>query len=340
MSSMSFEDKVWYQKLGYKNILTVVPLLPFTALFGAVSSVRRICYRRGIFSKTKLKVPVIVVGGISVGGTGKTPLCIALLLKLRELGYRPGLISRGYRGKADSYPFTVNVTTDVRLCGDEPLLIKMSVGDSAVVAVDPVRERGAEYLEHFGCDVIVTDDGLQHYSLDRDIEIIVLDGRRMLGNGLLLPAGPLREGKWHLDKADFVVVNGISHDLKYTSMTLVPKPVVSLKTFSGIEHEMDFLQKGCSVCALAGIGNPNRFYDTLKQCGFQVADTISAGDHHKVQTEVLRAYAKNYPVVMTSKDAVKYAHLSLENMYVLNIEAVLPKSFYVSLNEKIKSLDK
>lgn len=216
----------------------------------------------------------------------------------------------------------------------------MSVGDSAVVAVDPVRERGAQYLEHLGCDVIVTDDGLQHYSLDRDIEIVVLDGKRLLGNGLLLPAGPLREGKWHLDKADFVVVNGVSHDLKYTSMTLVPKPVVGLKAFAHLEHEMDYLQKGCSVCALAGIGNPKRFYDTLKQCDFEVVDTINVGDHKIVDAEVLKAKALEHPVVMTSKDAVKYAHLNLENMYVLNIEAVLPESFFESLNEKIKSLGK
>ncbi len=340
MVNMSFEDKVWYQKLSSKNILVVAPLLPFTALFGAVTSLRRKCYKKGYFKSTKLKTPVIVVGGISVGGTGKTPLCIALLLKLKELGYKPGLISRGYRGKADSYPLTVNTASDVKQCGDEPLLIKMSVGDSAVVAVDPVRERGARYLEHLGCDVIVTDDGLQHYSLDRDIEIVVLDGKRLLGNGLLLPAGPLREGKWHLDKADFVVVNGVSHDLKYTSMTLVPKPVVGLKAFAHLEHEMDYLQKGCDVCALAGIGNPKRFYDTLKQCGFEVVDTINVGDHKIADTEVLKTKSLEHPVVMTSKDAVKYAHLNLENLYVLNIEAVLPESFFKSLHEKIKSLGK
>lgn len=119
----------------------------------------------------------------------------------------------------------------------------MSVGDSAVVAVDPLRERGAQYLEHLGCDVIVTDDGLQHYSLDRDIEIIVLDGKRLLGNGLLLPSGPLREGKWHLDKADFVIVNGISHNLNYTSMTLVPKPVVSLKAFAKLTVKQTIYKK-------------------------------------------------------------------------------------------------
>lgn len=340
MVNMSFEDKVWYQKLSSKNILAVAPLLPFTALFGAITSVRRKCYNNAFLKKTKLKTPVIVVGGISVGGTGKTPLCIALLLKLKELGYKPGLISRGYRGKAECYPLTVNATTDVKQCGDEPLLIKMSVGDNAVVAVDPVRERGAQYLEHLGCDVIVTDDGLQHYSLDRDIEIIVLDGKRLLGNGLLLPAGPLREGKWHLDKADFVIVNGISHNLNYTSMTLVPKPVVSLKAFAKIDSETDYLQKGCDVCALAGIGNPKRFYDTLKQCDFCVVDTIDVGDHKKVDKEVLKARSLLHPVVMTSKDAVKYAHLNLENLYVLNIEAVLPESFFESLNEKIKSLGK
>ncbi len=335
---MSLIDKIWYEKVNCKNIAAIVPLMPFNLLFKAISHTRRELYKNGISKSVKLNIPVIVVGGIAVGGTGKTPLCIALVNYLAHVGYKVGLISRGYKGTAKSYPLTVLETTDPKECGDEPYLIKACVGDNAVVAVDPVRERGAKYLEDLGCEVIVTDDGLQHYSLQRDIEIIVIDGKRGLGNGLLMPAGPLREGKWHLDKADCVVVNGVSSDTRYKSMTLSPQKVVSIASFCKKDSTIDYLQAPCKVAALAGIGNPKRFYDTLKDSGFEIVKTIDVGDHKRVDVEVLKSVSKTTPIVMTSKDAVKYANLAMDNLYVLNVEAILPQSFYHLILDKLNKL--
>src|SRR5574344_1380657 len=281
---MSLLDRIWYQKIGLLNAPIILPLLPLTALFKHLSKVRRDKYKKGIKPSLRTKVPVIVVGGISVGGTGKTPLCIALLQKLNDLGYKVGLLSRGYKGKAEHYPYIVETTSNVKESGDEPLLIKMSVKNKAVVVVDPNRERGAQYLEHLGVDVIVTDDGLQHYALERDIEIIVLDGKRMLGNGFLLPAGPLREGRWRLNTTDFIIVNGNceEYDFNYSSMKLVPSQAISVSSFCALSEDYEFLQPGHKVIALAGTGNPNRFYATVKECGYDIVDCIKTGDHGHV----------------------------------------------------------
>ncbi len=213
----------------------------------------------------------------------------------------------------------------------------MSVNDKAIVVVDPDRERGAKYLEKLGVDVIVTDDGLQHYSLARDIEIIVIDAARMLGNGFLLPAGPLREGEWRLDTADIVVTNGTPADLKknYKTMHLTPSPAVSLDSFCTNQGFRDYLQKGTRVIALAGIGNPRRFYNTVRDCGYEIISTIEIGDHGVVDKETLKSKSANTPIVMTAKDAVKYAKLNLPNLYVLNVEAVLPESFYEIVAKKL-----
>ncbi|MGN1281246.1 MAG: tetraacyldisaccharide 4'-kinase, partial [Succinivibrio sp.] len=185
-----------------------------------------------------------------------------------------------------------------------------------------------------------TDDGLQHYSLCRDIEIVVLDGRRMLGNGLLLPAGPLREGKWHLESADFTVINGVSDNPKYYSMNLVPNSAVSLHSCFDSTASHDYLQKGCSVAVLAGIGNPERVYHTVEQCGYRIEKKLCPGDHRVIDEKFLREVSALMPVIMTAKDAVKYAHLDLGNLFVLGVDAHLPDTFYDRLIEKIKDLKK
>lgn len=335
---MSFIDKIWYTKFNKSNAIVITALLPFTALFAIITTLRRALYRLKLLKSTKIKVPVIVVGGISVGGTGKTPLCITLLKELVKLGYKPGLISRGYRGQAASYPFTVQTTTLASECGDEPLLIKMALQSDAVVAVDPVRTRGAQYLASLGCNVIVTDDGLQHYALRRDIEIIVIDGQRGLGNGFLMPSGPLREGKWHIKKADAVVINGISHDLNAYSMTLVPTKAVLAQSYLGKIQEHEILSTGCSVYALAGIGNPKRFYDTVKQCGYNIEGTIDVADHGVVPENEIIKYASEYPVIMTAKDVVKYSRYQLDNVYVIDIDASLSDRFFKLVHEKLIAL--
>ncbi len=340
---MSLIDKVWYKKLGAKNAPVVLPLLPFSALFSVVTRLRRKKYKNPKYS-LKVKPVVIVVGGIAVGGTGKTPLCISLIQKLSSLGYNVGLLSRGYKGHSENYPLTVQPTSDVRECGDEPLLIKLSVRDDAVVVVDPNRERGASFLEHLGVDVIITDDGMQHYSLMRDIEIAVVDGKRLLGNGFLMPAGPLREGAWRLKTVDYVISNGTPSDMSafaginFKSMHLVPTPAITLSSFCSNKGFRDYLQKGSRIVAMAGIGNPERFYNTLRDFGYIVADTIEVGDHGLVDKKTLEFNAKSLPVVMTSKDAVKYASYGIENLFVLNVEAMLPESFYQDISSRLYDL--
>ncbi|MGN0915501.1 MAG: tetraacyldisaccharide 4'-kinase [Succinivibrio sp.] len=321
---MSFIDEVWYGRNTPLNVGVRTVLLPFTALFWAISSTRRFLYKSGFLKKHRVDVPVIVVGGISVGGSGKTPLCIDLIEHLYDKGYKVGLLSRGYRSLAPTYPFVVETRFDAKTCGDEPYLIKKSLEDKVKVVIDPVRSRGAKYLCSLGVNVIVMDDGLQHYALDRDLELIVLDGKRMLGNGLLMPSGPLREGKHRLNKTEFVIVNGKSSDDTTYGMTLVPDDMASsLKDGSSLEPQ--------AVVALAGIGNPSRFYKTLESKGYKVIDTIDVLDHHLADPEVLKEKVMNYPVVMTAKDAVKYTHFNIPSLYVLNVRAKLSHKFYDKL---------
>jgi len=330
---MAIQDRIWYDKMGWKNLLPIFLLLPFSVIFYIITSLRRNLYRSGFLKSYNPRAVVVVVGGISVGGTGKTPLCIALIEHFQKKGYKVGLLSRGYHGHARTYPYEVTVESSYKECGDEPLLIKKQVGDKAFVVVDPIRSRGAKYLEEKGVNLIFTDDGLQHYALGRDVEIIVLDGKRLLGNGLVLPAGPLRESPLRLKSTPFIVMNCTNAKIisSYTPMQFVEKKAVSL---DGLE----FLEKKSKVCALAGIGNPKRFYDTLTKCGFIIDKTLSAADHGVIDDETLLSVSQSMPVVMTSKDAVKYAHLLHDNLYELQIEALLPNDFYISLDEKISAV--
>lgn len=320
---MSVIDKTWYQD---RSTLLSLALLPLSSLFALISSRRREKYRKrqelgDLYSP---KVPVVIVGGICVGGSGKTPLSVALLKHLASKGFRPGLISRGYRGQASRYPFEVSMNSDPALCGDEPLLIKRAVGEQVTVMVDPVRSRGVKALERSGCDVIVSDDGMQHYALERDVEIMVVDAQRLFGNRHLMPAGPLREGMWRASTVDLTVYNGAkpADDSGYlmTLKPLAPKPLSRDPSAS--------LNPGCEVCAMAGIGNPERFYRTVSDLGFTVAATVEVQDHHRIADERLRQEAALRPVVMTAKDAVKYSGCGIDNLFVIEVEGCLEDEFF------------
>ncbi len=332
---MSLADRVWYGKPGALSCLCHLPLMPFSALFAAMSGARRLCYARGILKSSAPGIPVLVVGGITVGGSGKTPLCAALLRHLADEGWRPGLISRGYRGRAPSYPFIVHEDSDPAQTGDEPLLIKRALGDRAVVMVDPDRARGAFALEEAGCGVVIADDGLQHYSLERDVEVIVVDAARKFGNGHLLPAGPLREGRWRLASAAAVVYNGGGAvPIGGYGMTLSPRQPRALDGEAGRT-----LQPGTRVCAMAGIGNPGRFYATLRDMGMIVAATISVPDHGRVDEGRLREESARLPVAMTAKDAVKYEKSGLDNLFVVDVEARLSDKFYGAVDAALKTAE-
>ena len=278
-------------------------------------------------------MPVVVVGGVTVGGTGKTPIVIALVNELTERGFNPGVLSRGYKAKCDVFPSQVPMDCDPEIFGDEPSLIRRSTG--VPVVIDPVRTRGADYLAGLGVDVIITDDGLQHYALDREVEICVLDGTRMLGNGCLLPAGPLREGEWRLSAVNSIVVSGAVAHLGHNPMMLRPSAITALNP----DNPKQLEERG-EVTAFCGIGNPSRFYKTLEDCGFVVVKKVEVGDHNKMPFDKLRELASERTVIMTAKDAIKYRkeakESAVENVFVLNVAAQLSKHFFDDIVSKIK----
>lgn len=320
----------WLERCWYGKNQPLRALAPLEWLFCSIAKSRRESYSRSK-KPYRAPVPVLVVGNISVGGTGKTPFTLWLLELLRANGYRPGVISRGYGGKASAYPFEVTASSASAEAGDEPLMLVQRSGCPLVV--DPNRSRAAEHLLSLhNCDVIVSDDGLQHYALARDIEIAVVDSQRGLGNGRCLPVGPLREQPGRLNEVDHVVLNGASAGFEYPGgcvMQLQPSPI---KRLDGSLAELQ-PQK---VHAIAGIGNPQRFFETLSAMGYTVLQHPFP-DHHDYRAADLR-FDDDYPVLMTEKDAVKCRAFDSDNRYYLPITAQLPAAFAEQMTEQVKAL--
>ena len=303
------------------------------ALYGGATALRRRLYARGILRTRHPPTPVVVVGNITAGGTGKTPLTIALVERLRAEGWTPGVASRGY-GRADvSKPQWVSADTDTAEGGDEPVLIALRT--QARVRVDRDRVAAARALAEAGCDIVVCDDGLQHYRLARDMEIEVIDGRRRYGNGRLLPAGPLREPPERATRCDFRVVNlgdgeGAEPGFGEWPMHLVPgeaRPLVGgrarpLAAFAGQR-----------VHAVAGIGNPERFFDMLRNAGIAVVPHTFA-DHHRYGAGDFD-FGSRLPVLMTEKDAVKCRGFADEQFHSVPVRAELPEAFWISLLDRL-----
>jgi tetraacyldisaccharide 4'-kinase len=263
-------------------------------------------YTKGILKTCTLPVQVVVIGNITVGGTGKTPLTIWLAELLKNSGYKPGIISRGHGGKSDNWPLSVNEHSDVNQVGDEALLIAKRT--QCPVIVGPSRVEAAQkLLAEFDCNVVLSDDGLQHYKLNRDIEIAVIDGERRFGNGYCLPAGPLREPTERLGSVDFVVVNGIKYADHEFSMQFIGDIAINIKT-----GEQKHLQKfqNVSCHAIAGIGNPERFFKLLESAGLSCT-TYSFPDHYAFERDDINFTDAN-PVLMTEKDAVKCIQIAGE----------------------------
>lgn len=301
----------WYGANG----LTVA-LRPLSWLYRGVTALRRAAYRGGLLPKEHVGVPVIVVGNITVGGTGKTPLVIWLVELLKREGYRPGVVSRGYRGRARHWPQQVRPDSDPVMVGDEPVVIARRT--QCPVAVGPARVAAAQaLLEYNDVDVIVADDGLQHYALERDIEIAVVDGVRRFGNRQCLPAGPLREPVSRLERADFVVVNGGTALRREFPMTTEAGELRNVRRESIAYVPAQFPER--RVHAVAGIGNPDRFFRQLKQLGFSVIEHPFP-DHHAYTARDV-AFDDGLPVVMTEKDAVKCRRFCGENAWYLTVTA-------------------
>lgn len=291
-------------------------LIPFAWLFVLLSTLRHACYAHGIFRTVRLPVPVIVVGNITVGGTGKTPLVIWLIQELRAQGYRPGIVTRGYGGQSPQWPLPVTPTTGVEVAGDEALLLARATGVPVMAGPDRVTA-ARKLLSECAVDVIVSDDGLQHYRLGRDLQIVTLDGERGLGNGWRLPAGPLRESAQRLRQADVVVCKGrrpagveLPADTPIMRMTLVE--AVSLR--DGTRQALSNFRDR-SVHAIAGIGNPEQFFAALTAAGIQV-EAHALPDHVKLSERDV-SFDDHQPVLMTEKDAVKCERLHLpDHWYV------------------------
>ncbi|GGZ55708.1 tetraacyldisaccharide 4'-kinase [Lysobacter xinjiangensis] len=304
-------------------------------LYAALTRLRGGLYRRRLLHGRHPGVPVVVIGNVTAGGTGKTPMTVAVVERLRDAGWSPGVASRGYgrRGKA---PLWVEAGTSAVEAGDEPLLIARRTG--VPVRVDRDRAAAARALVAAGCDVIVCDDGLQHYRLARDIEIEVVDGRRRYGNGRLLPAGPLREPAERASRCDFRVVNfgdGGQGEAGFGEwpMRLAVRDAMPLQ---GRRARPLTIFTGQRVHAVAGIGDPARFFDTLKARGIAVIPHAFP-DHHAFQPADL-AFTSPLPVLMTEKDAVKCVAFAPEHSYAVPVSAELPEAFWTAFIDRLDRL--
>lgn len=316
----------WLERQWYEHTPWQVVLRPFSWLFYILTAMRRLAYRLRLFKSLKLPVPVIIVGNINVGGTGKTPFVIWLVQQLRQNGWYPGIISRGYGGNVIH---THQVTKDSlpQQVGDEPVLLVQRTG--LPLYVGRKRTRAARHLlrDYPECNLIISDDGLQHYALERDMEIVIIDGERIFGNGQLLPAGPLRETSTRLEEVDAVVFNSGAPAAGGYLMHLVPD---HLRKLRAPEERMELSELiGKRVHAVAGIGNPHRFFSQLEQLGL-VVEAHPFPDHHAYSADDFQ-FAKDDIVLMTEKDAVKCTTFARDNWWFMPITAEIDRA----LAEKI-----
>jgi len=336
-SVRDFLQNAWYPPANTNGVIKLWYLLPLMYLYQFLFTLRKTLYHFGFFPVHSAAVPVIVVGNITLGGTGKTPLVIELVTYLKDMGFRPGVVSRGYGGKAENYPQLVNGSSSAAETGDEPLLIFKK---SAVpVVIDPNRSRAISLLAADGaCDVIISDDGLQHYAMHRDLEIAVIDGDRLLGNGYLLPVGPLRESAERLTSVDMIICNqgrntqnnffetkdlDPVYNMYFQTKNLEPLPNTSLK-------ETPVPGYGYRVHAVAGIGNPDRFFSSLESLGFEIIPHIF-DDHHIFSENDLK-FNDDFAIIMTEKDAIKCESLTNPKLWYLPVQAQLPPAFYEHIN--------
>ncbi len=315
----------WYTPPGIMAWL----LSPFSAVFRLLSAGRRWAYRRGWLRVQRLPVPIIVIGNLTVGGTGKTPLTAAVAQLVAAWGYRPGIVTRGYGGQPSAAPCEVKVSSDPHQVGDEPVLL----AQYCPVVVDARRPRGARQLIELGCDVILADDGLQHYALGRDIEVVVIDAERRFGNGYCLPAGPLREPPSRLNTVDFIVANGQGRSGEYTMQVHTPRVVALLDAQRA--QPLD-AWRGQTVHAVAGIGHPERFFQRLRAAGLQVMAHAFA-DHHRFRRQDLE-FADDHAILMTEKDAVKCRPFATHRHWMVPLEVELPDTLVTALAARLSSI--
>jgi tetraacyldisaccharide 4'-kinase len=320
-------NNIWYNKHPLALALT-----PLSWLFCAMVKIRQQAYKQGLLTCHHVPVPVIVVGNVTVGGTGKTPLVNWLGQFLQKHGFKPGIVSRGYGGHAQKWPQFVLPESDPYLVGDEPVLLARQSG--CPVAVAPQRILAVQsLLTHKDCNLIISDDGLQHYALQRDIEIVVVDGIRRYGNQRCLPAGPLREPISRLQHVDFVITKGNPLDnelvMQYHKKSLqrLDNDTISQPLAKFHDH---------TVHAIAGIGYPEPFFNYLREQGLKL-HCHEFPDHYAYQKSDIQ-FNDNLPVIMTEKDAVKCQSFAKSQHWYLPIEAHLPAIFGQKLLHQLQRI--
>lgn len=310
-------------------------LKPLSLAYAGISGLRRQAYSRGLLASRHPGVPVVIVGNITTGGTGKTPLVIWLAGRLQRAGWRPGVVLRGHGGSVRT-AMLVGAGSDPAEAGDEAVLIAGRTG--CPVAVGRRRVDAARLLVEAGCNVVLADDGLQHLALRRDVEIAVIDGSRGLGNGSLIPQGPLREPADRLQRVDAVVINGDDRTGIATTVNAPLRMTLDVDDLhalaSGEAVSLARLRAG-PVHAIAGIGNPERFFATLRTLGLQPVEHPFA-DHHAFRADDL-IFADNLPIVMTEKDAVKCRPFATDRMYCLKVSVSLAEADAARLLQRVLS---
>ena len=339
---MSAIEKAWYEGAWWLYLL-----LPLSWLFRLIAALRRSALSKADQAES-FAAPIVVVGNLTVGGTGKTPLILALVKEFKRSGLRVGVVSRGYGAAATSFPLQVNAGHTAEQVGDEPMLIYQAA--DCPVVIDPDRTRACKaLLENNKVDVILSDDGLQHYAMPRDVELVVVDGERRFGNGHCLPAGPLREPVSRLRSVDAILVNNgmqdpgpdpditaLAGETPVFAMRLWARMLHNLKTderrpFSGAPFKM-----GDRVQAVAGIGNPQRFFKLVDELPYTV-EHFAFPDHHPYQENDLIAAGIDLsrPIVMTEKDGIKCGAFANENFWVVHIEIELPETFTTFITDLV-----
>lgn len=303
-------------------------LIPFSYVFLLLTWLRRAFYRLGVLARHRFNVPIVVVGNITVGGSGKTPIVIALAKYFQKQGRKVGIVSRGYGGLHQNGSLLVDKQVLVSQSGDEPALISLETQLPVMINADRAQAVRDLIMSH-NVDLVISDDGLQHYRMDRTVEIVVVDGQSRFGNGFLLPAGPLREPMSRLKSVDFIINNGASTANEITSNL---KPLMFINANTGEQKPLDFFyQRHCH--AVAGIGFPERFFQTLNALGV-LPITHEFKDHHPFSESDFE-FGDNHPIIMTAKDCVKCREFATDAMWYLQVEAELSDKFLKELTQKL-----